>query len=428
MSRRIFFQVTAPAVLIGALLVGVCLASLWSIHRLQANLNSILAENVTSLEAAGELEVKLRQLRFHTFMYVLDPTPARRSLIAEDEGGFEAALAVARRSSTRPEEERLVAAIADEYVRYRAGLGESPTPPAPLSREEYLAWADAHPVRPLLERCQELMRVNREAMEGTARESRRLSDRTGTAMVVMAVLAPLGGLVAGFGIARGLRRDALRAEQLAAVGQLAAGVAHEVRNPLVAVKLLIEAALAGGELTTDDLQVIHGEVGRLEQTVRGLLDFARPTPPARAPTDLRAVVGAAVDLVRGRAGLQNVDVRVTVPPVPVTADVDASQVQGVVVNLVLNALDAQPGGGRIDVILQQKPGGGIALNVRDAGPGISPVVLPRLFEPFASTRETGTGLGLNVSRRVARDHGGDLVGTNEPGGGALFTLTLPGGD
>src|SRR3954451_16251974 len=122
MSRKLLLQVTAPAVLIGLATVAGCVASLWSIHRLQANLNSILAGNVTSLEAAGELEVKLRQMRFHTFLYVLDPAPARRELIAEDERGFEDALAVARRSATRPDEERLVAAIADEYTRYRAGL------------------------------------------------------------------------------------------------------------------------------------------------------------------------------------------------------------------------------------------------------------------------------------------------------------------
>jgi signal transduction histidine kinase len=221
-------------------------------------------------------------------------------------------------------------------------------------------------------------------------------------------------------------REALRAEQLAAVGQLAAGVAHEVRNPLVAIKLLIEAALAGGELTADDLRVIHGEVRRLERAAQGLLDFARPAPPRREAADLRAVVGSAVDLVRGRAGLQNVRVEVVTPADPVVAAVDVGQIQGVLVNLLLNALDAMPGGGRVTMGLGRTDGA-VMLTVRDTGPGIRADVLPRLFEPFASTRDTGTGLGLHVSRRVVREHGGDLSGANDPGGGAVFTITLPGG-
>jgi signal transduction histidine kinase len=481
MSRKIVMQVTAPAVLIGLVTVGICLASLWSIHRLQANLNSILAGNVTSLEAAAELEVKLRQLRFHTFLYVMDPTAARERQISEAEQGFEAALAVAKQSS-RPEDTALVAQIEDGFRRYRA---DRPTS-ADLSRrgwtrDEYLAWADAHPVQPLLDACQELMRRNREAMEATARESERVSNRTETAMSGLAILGPIGGLVAGYGIARGLsrsiaqlrvrvedvraeldqevasvrvergglggldaelaavtarvrevveqaqrrEREALRAEQLAAVGQLAAGVAHEVRNPLVAIKLLIESALAGGELTADDLRVIHGEVGRLERAAQGLLDFARPAPPRREAADLRSVVGSAVDLVRGRAGLQNVRLEVEVPPKPVVAAVDVAQVQGALVNLLLNALDAMPSGGRV-VIDVGRADGAVRLTVRDTGPGIRAEVLPRLFEPFASTRDTGTGLGLHVSRRVVRDHGGDIHGANDPAGGAVFTITLPG--
>src|SRR4051812_3714316 len=345
MSRKLLLQVTAPAVLIGLATVGGCVASLWSIHRLQANLNSILAGNVTSLDAAAELEVKLRQLRFHTFLYVLDPTPARERQIADAEEGFESALAVAKQSS-RPEDVELVADIEAGFGKYRADRPSAADLRGGWPREVALAWADAHPVRPLLDGCQELMRRNREAMEETARESGRVSERTETAMTALAILGPVGGLVAGFGIARGLsrsiaqlrvrvedvraqlardvgsvrveggglggldaqlaqvtarvrevveqaqrrEREALRAEQLAAVGQLAAGVAHEVRNPLVAIKLLIEAALAGGELTADDLRVIHGEVGRLERAAQGLLDFARPAPPRREAADLRAVV------------------------------------------------------------------------------------------------------------------------------------------
>jgi len=480
MSRKIVLQVTAPAVLIGLATVGVCVASLWSIHRLQANLNSILAGNVTSLDAAGELEVKLRQLRFHTFLFVMDPTPARERQIADAEQGFEAALAVAKQAS-RPEDADLVAQIEAGFRQYRADRPSS----ADLGRRgwtrtEYLAWADAHPVQPLLDGCQELMRRNREAMEATARESERVSNRTETVMSALAILGPIGGLIAGFGIARGLsrsiaqlrvrvedvraeldqdvgslrvergglggldaelaavtarvrdvveqaqrrEREAIRAEQLAAVGQLAAGVAHEVRNPLVAIKLLIESALAGGELTADDLRVIHGEVGRLERAAQGLLDFARPAPPRREAVDLRAVVGAAIDLVRGRAALQNVQVEVETPPGPAVAAVDAAQMQGVLVNLLLNALDAMPSGGRATVGLGRTDRT-VTLTVRDTGPGIAPGILRRLFEPFASTRDTGTGLGLHVSRRVVRDHGGDIRGSNDPNGGAVFTIALP---
>jgi len=221
-------------------------------------------------------------------------------------------------------------------------------------------------------------------------------------------------------------RDALRAEQLAAVGQLAAGLAHEVRNPLMSMKLLTDAALAGGELTADDMRVISDQIGRLEQTVSGLLDFVRPTPPRRTVTDLRALVGGAADLVRGRADLQSVRLELVAPIEPVPSAVDVAQLTGVVVNLFLNALDAQPRGGHITAGVERR-GTEVALIVTDRGPGIAPAVLARLFEPFVSTKDTGTGLGLNVCRRVARDHGGDVRAENLPGGGARFTVTLPRG-
>jgi two-component system, NtrC family, sensor histidine kinase HydH len=483
MSRKLFLQVTGPAVLIGLVMVGVCLASLWSIRRLQANLNTILAGSAANLEAAADLEEKLRLLRLHVLLYVMDPTPARLQLLARDEADAGAALDLAVRTA-RPEDAELVARIAAGYHQYRVDRpGPADLAGGPWPREAYVAWADAHPVQPVLDLCDELIRRDRQAMEATAAESERVSDRTGAAMAALGVLGPLGGLVAGFGIARGLsrsiaqlrvrvddvraqlerdvgtvrvvpdgglggldaeldhvlarvrevveqaqrrERDALRAEQLAAVGQLAAGLAHEVRNPLMSMKLLTEAALAGGDLTADDLRVIHDQIGRLEQTVSGLLDFARPTPPRRVVADLRSVAAASVDLVRGRADLQNVRLEVASRPEPVPAAVDVPQLTGVLVNLLLNALDALPRGGRIAVGLDRM-GKEVALTVTDSGPGIAPAVLARLFEPFVSTKDTGTGLGLNICRRVARDHGGDIRAENLPGGGARFTVILPGG-
>src|SRR5262245_52921012 len=111
MNRRIVVQVTAPTVLIGLLLFGSCVAGVWSINRLQRNLARILSDNVASLMAAQELEIRLRQLRFHSFIYVMDPGPMRQASVRADEEAFEVALARAQKAANDPEEEALVAAI-----------------------------------------------------------------------------------------------------------------------------------------------------------------------------------------------------------------------------------------------------------------------------------------------------------------------------
>jgi signal transduction histidine kinase len=223
------------------------------------------------------------------------------------------------------------------------------------------------------------------------------------------------------------QREMLRAEQLAAVGQLAAGVAHEVRNPLASIKLLVESALrrpGAGGLTCEDLQVILGEVVRLETTVRGFLGFARPAQPCRRACDLRDVVAGPVELVRVRARQQGVAVETAAPNDPVAAEVDRDQLCTVLVNLLLNALDAMPAGGRLDVGLTAV-GEEVRLRVADTGSGIASEVAARLFTPFTTTKPTGTGLGLSISRRIVEDHGGRLGGANRPGGGAEFTIVLP---
>jgi signal transduction histidine kinase len=223
------------------------------------------------------------------------------------------------------------------------------------------------------------------------------------------------------------QREVLRAQQLAAVGQLAASVAHEVRNPLMAIKMLVDAALRPHNprpVTAENLAVIRKEVARLEKTVQGFLDFTRPPPLRRGPCDLRAVVADALALVDARAGQQQVRVEWQPPAGPVPADVDASQVKGVLVNLFLNALDAMAGGGRLEVGLRATSQGA-CLTVADTGAGIPPQMEGRLFTPFASSKATGTGLGLCTSRRVIEEHGGRLRGANRPEGGACFTITLP---
>jgi two-component system, NtrC family, sensor histidine kinase HydH len=224
------------------------------------------------------------------------------------------------------------------------------------------------------------------------------------------------------------QREMLRAEQLAAVGQLAASVAHEVRNPLTSIKMLVEAAHRRDHrkpLSDEDLEVIHRQVGRLEQTVQGFLDFARPAPPQRSQGDLRQAVIQAIELVQARARQQGVVLDVSSPGEPVEAAADRGQLTTVLVNLFLNALDAMPAGGRLEVRLQPRPDGKLILTVADTGSGIAPQIMECLFTPFASGKPTGTGLGLSISKRIVEEHGGQIAAANRPGGGACFTITLP---
>ncbi len=178
-------------------------------------------------------------------------------------------------------------------------------------------------------------------------------------------------------------------------------------------------------LTPEDLQVIHDEVERLERKIQALLDYARPTrPPTLLPLELSGLIQQALHLVQTRLSQQKVSVQLAGCDQPITVAVDRDQFLSVLVNLFLNALDAMPHGGEL-LLTAQPSAGHIRLDVADTGPGIAPEVIGRLFTPFASTRPTGTGLGLSVCRRIIEEHGGQLTASNRPEGGACLTICLP---
>ncbi|MBS0203596.1 MAG: hypothetical protein JSS49_11895 [Planctomycetes bacterium] len=235
--------------------------------------------------------------------------------------------------------------------------------------------------------------------------------------------------------------EVLRNDQLAAVGQLAAGVAHELRNPLMPMKMLVQAAVDRNDsigLHGRQLQVVEEEILRMEKTIQEFLDFARPPVPEIAPFDLRLAIAQTLDLVSLRAEQQQVEIVESISTEKsLIVAADLSQIRQVFLNLLLNSIDAMRGGGRVNIRLsrldrslpedwnQAAGSNWICIVIQDSGPGLSAEVLDRVFEPFVSTKETGTGLGLSICRRIIEVHGGTIRAANHPDGGAMFSIYLP---
>jgi two-component system NtrC family sensor kinase len=220
-----------------------------------------------------------------------------------------------------------------------------------------------------------------------------------------------------------------QADKLASVGRLAAGIAHEINNPLTGVlsyASLLRKRMEHDPPACEDLDVIVRETVRCRGIIRGLLDFARPAAPARKAMDLNEVVRRAVSVVMTQLSLNHVDLSLDLASDLPTVHADANQIQQVVVNLLLNAADAIGAeGGRIRATTRPSPPASIELLLEDNGRGIPAEDLPRIFEPFFTTKGNhGTGLGLAVSWGIVEAHGGSLEVQSEPGHGARFILRL----
>lgn len=224
------------------------------------------------------------------------------------------------------------------------------------------------------------------------------------------------------------RRDSVRSERLAAVGELAAGVAHELRNPLTSVKLLLQNAAQqphATKLNDEETCVVLDEISRMENTIQGLLDFSRPPSPQRQRHDFRDTLHRGFNLVQGRAKQHQVQIQTILSDQPLMVDGDPEQLHQVCVNLLINGIEADSGGNLEIQAEENHEDQTIHVRFRDFGPGIPQHVLSHLFEPFVSTKERGTGLGLAISRRIVIQHGGSLTAENHRDGGALFTIELP---
>lgn len=216
-----------------------------------------------------------------------------------------------------------------------------------------------------------------------------------------------------------------RADRLSAIGQLVAGLAHEIRNPLASIDGAAEVLQAGAEaeVKSETLRIIRQECARLNRLLTSLLDFARPRRPEWREVSVREVLGSVVDLV-SHSAKTGIRFEPNVPENLPTLVCDREQLAQVIMNLAINAAQAMPQGGTVKLTARENQGG-VLIEVSDEGVGVPPEHFDRIFDPFFTTKETGTGLGLSVAHQIVSQHGGTVSAKRNPGRGMTFAVFFP---
>jgi two-component system sensor histidine kinase AtoS len=221
-----------------------------------------------------------------------------------------------------------------------------------------------------------------------------------------------------------------RTQQLVVVGELAAGLVHEIKNPLAGIKAAVQVLSREASVSDEDRAVlarVAREVVGLEGLLKGFLAFARPAKPLLTDVDVNAFVESTTAFyLRSHAEVPGRPLRIVkaLRPVP-AARADPMQLQQILLNLLLNAVDAMPEGGTVEVATRSEGAARVCVEIKDTGRGIRPEHADEVFKPFFTTKPGGTGLGLAVSKRLAEQHGGRLRFTANPGGGTTFCICLP---
>jgi two-component system, NtrC family, sensor histidine kinase HydH len=483
-------KIIGPTILVSLLWIISSGITTYCVHRVFEYHTRALGEDVTTIRAAWAMQDALWRLQAIVMEAPGKADHETRIEAGELEALFQRYLDEAEKTSLTAEEISLVKQVREHYTIYRDHIdthSQTANPASAMMPQNVEREKTVRLARAVAEPCRQLVDVNERTLAESTRRSAHLGSAVILTRLVFLIAGPIVGLLCGIWVARGLyrsisqisvtlsdatnglsrevgsvevrgqvdlpelqqqvqavadhlrqvmeelqqtRRQAMSAERLAAVGELAAGVAHELRNPLTSIKLLIQTAAHRQHqqgLPDKQLQVVEQEIAAMENTIQGLLDFARPPKLRRVRHDLRTTVRRALRLVEGRAGQQNVTVVDQLPESPVAVNGDPEQLHHIFVNLLLNSIEAMPQGGSLTVGVQAdaEKSGTCRVLVTDSGCGIPQPVLDRLFEPFVTDKEGGTGLGLAVSNRIAKEHDGTLRASNRADGGATFILELP---
>lgn len=498
MNSRLILRMIAPTVGVALILLLLGAFAAWYVHSLEQENVITQQDNVKKVTAAEELVVISHDLRHALSGYATReddgplgdirslPKQARKK-IAECED-----LADSDAERSRIEEiERRYTAFEDSIRRITQDESSA------ASRSAAMRSLSNDVNQQILEPVIGYRKFIGARMKLASDHDQLLADRLGLGLLVVGVCGAVAGLVAGFGFARSVHRSfvqvsvpvhdaagklseaigpihvaadtlgdlestmqtvaervgavveqlqesqavARRSEQLASLGQLAAGIAHELRNPLTSMKIIVQTAAEQSDAATldaRDLAVLTEEITRLESRIQAFLDFARPPKPVKRPCVVRESLLRTIDFVSYRARQMGIKIECEYPDEIFEIQADSGQLREVLLNLLLNAIDASPEDTTIRVRLrhltgpasrpgQAAPSDGIQIDVQDEGSGLPEDFGETIFEPFVSTKDSGTGLGLSICKRIVEDHGGRITAANAPDGGAIFSVQLPAG-
>lgn len=539
MGTRTIVIATWPVIATSLLLLGLGVLAAWWVDKTQSDNSLLIAQEVHGVVAAQDLYTKMREFRRNLDLFLRTGSRLEFDKIEAHRTDTQELLSEAKRSARTPAEQQLVEVVErgyihfyDEYQRIQSAE------PQELQQKSLARLVDQILTKEVLEPAQKCVDYNRQVIDTSNNALKQTAKRIRIGFILLGTCGSLAGLALGVGVALNLRKtmvklhvsvqgvagrltevlgpvtlsegttmqelqlslqameqhiadvverlqrqdlEILRREQLASLGQMAAGLAHELRNPLMPMKMLVQSAVQKGDdgpgLRGRSLQVMNEEIGRMETSLQAFLDFARPPQLEKNVFDMRTLCVQTLELVSARATAQEVKFVQRFPDHPVRVYADAGQFRQVLLNLVLNALDALPKGGTIDIKvearaddqsggrsavdavrlaefalaptgLRQVPrnsspdnplsrhslakssrpelveGGWCIVTVRDTGTGMPPELVERIFEPFVTTKETGHGLGLSTCRRVVQAHGGSITAANRPEGGALFSFRI----
>jgi two-component system sensor histidine kinase HydH len=222
--------------------------------------------------------------------------------------------------------------------------------------------------------------------------------------------------------------DQLRhADRLALLGQLSAGIAHEIRNPLASIQGAVD--ILGQGMTPENpkaefAQIARKEIARLERLTSEILQFSKPAPPQKLRVRPKELVEEACRLVSDQARRNGIELIQQIPESDRVILVDPEQIKQVLMNILINGIQVQAAGGKI-ILTGRVESGEYILSIQDSGPGIGKEQLEKIFEPFFTTRREGTGLGLSISDQLVKNNGGWIRATSVPGQGACFEVAFP---